>query len=67
MIGTPESTGSKKGMAVHSMVGDASFSLAKECIQLCCEEEGAEGVQRSEKKFQKHEEHATVKQHTYLM
>jgi hypothetical protein len=29
MIGTPESAGSEKRMAAHSMVGDASFSLAE--------------------------------------
>jgi hypothetical protein len=66
MIGTPESADSEKRMAAHSMVGDASFSLAEECVRLCSEEGRAEGV-KSEKKYQKREEQATVKQRTYLL
>ena len=63
MIGTPESANSEKRMAAHSMVGDASFSLTEECVQLCSEEGRSEGL-KSEKKYQKREEQATVKQHT---
>ena len=66
LIGTPESTDSVKRMAAHSMVGDASFSLAEECVRLCSEEGRAGGV-KSEKKYQKREENATVKQRTYLL
>jgi hypothetical protein len=66
MISTPESTDSEKRMAAHSMAGDASFSLAEECVQLCSEEGRAEGI-KSEKKCQKCEEQATIKQRTYLL
>jgi hypothetical protein len=66
MIGTPESANSEKRMAAHSMVGDASFSLAEEFVQLCSEEGRSMGV-KSEKKYQKREEQVTVKQRTYLL
>jgi hypothetical protein len=66
MIGTPESADSEKRMAVHSMAGNASCSLSEECVQLCSEEGRAAGI-KSEKKYQKPEEQATVKQRTYLL
>jgi hypothetical protein len=59
MIGTPESADSEKRMVAHSMAGNAR---AEKCVRLCSEEGRAEGV-KSEKKYQKREEQATVKQH----
>ena len=44
MIGTPEVDDKQSRMNTYSMVGSASFNLAKECKRLCDDETRVNGV-----------------------
>ena len=59
MIGTPEADDKESRMNVHSIVGSASYSLAKECKLLCGDEVRVNGVKE-------HRKHKKEKTHLHL-
>jgi hypothetical protein len=64
MIGTPEANDGTSRMAAHSMVENASKSLAEECVRLCSDESRIAGV-KSHSKHVKREANATITRRNY--